>query len=94
MKSYEVTSTVAKIFGGVVELNNDQYKTRAHNLEKIGKGKYKVLSPVQFKRGEQFGYDGEMPKSLAVDLKESGASGSDPQPAADNPDPKDPGTGD
>jgi hypothetical protein len=27
---------------------------------------YEVLAPIQFKQGEQFGYDGEFPKAMAT----------------------------
>lgn len=59
-----------KLSSGVVELTDEQARTRMHNLEKVGKkgNKYKIVNAVQFKFGEEFGYEGEVNKALAQSL--------------------------
>ena len=50
---------------GMLALSGEQAKCRAHALKEIKKGVYEVLSPVEFKQGEVFGHDGDLPKVLA-----------------------------
>jgi len=48
-----------------VTLTAAQASARSHNLKPLGDGRYQIANPVQFKAGEEFGYDGELPKALA-----------------------------
>jgi fumarylacetoacetate (FAA) hydrolase family protein len=68
---YTVTGKSVLITGGVLTLSSSQASDRSHLLKKIdAKGnKYEVLGAVTFKKGEEFGYEGELPKSLASDLQ-------------------------
>lgn len=55
------------LHSGSVKISDDQYKRRAHQLqESKGKGVYEIVrGPVCFKAGEEFGYSGDIPKSMA-----------------------------
>ncbi len=68
MQLYIVTTFWVNLSTGIVELTEKQYSSRQHNLKKLGGNKYDILKPVQFKRGEVFGYEGEMGKSLGKDM--------------------------
>lgn len=69
-KKKYIESVVVKnvtIRAGNIELTDKQYRLRAatRNLEKIGKGRYKIVGPVTFKAGETFGYLGNS-KGLTI----------------------------
>ncbi|MCP3177300.1 hypothetical protein MJO47_09335 [Desulfuromonas sp. KJ2020] len=69
MKRYRVIGRVVTVNpGGVLQLKKEQAAPRAHALSDLKKGLYMVNQPVQFKNGEEFGYDGAVSKSLMVDL--------------------------
>ncbi len=54
---------------GKIRASADQYQSRKHQLEPIGKkGEYAILQPVTFKRGETIEFDGDIPKQHADDL--------------------------
>jgi hypothetical protein len=55
--------------GAEVELSDEQARRRRHVLESLGDGRYLTLQRVEFKHGEEFGYDGEFPKTLATEVK-------------------------
>ena len=48
--------------GSILEMTKDQAEPRMHNLTKVEEGVYRVERTIQFKNGETFGYDGEIPK--------------------------------
>lgn len=53
---------------GIVALTAEQARARAHNLKvvkagKDGAGEYEVRSQIQFKKGESFGYSGQVGKN-------------------------------
>lgn len=56
------------IAAGRLRLTPDQARSRMHNLRDCGDGVYEIATPVQFKRGEQFDYDGLLPKSMASQI--------------------------
>jgi len=61
-----VTTSVARFAAGtVLTLSKGQAAIRSHALKALGDGRYETTAPVEFKVGESFGYDGELPKSLA-----------------------------
>ncbi|OGI44525.1 MAG: hypothetical protein A2V92_03735 [Candidatus Muproteobacteria bacterium RBG_16_65_31] len=66
MKTFKVIGHVAAVHAGLVKLGDDQARPRKHLLRPRGDGVYEVLRPIQFKQGEQFGYDGEFPKAMAT----------------------------
>lgn len=64
MQRYTVTGHSVNIHSGILDLAPEQAASRLHSLADLGDGLYEVLSPVQFKRGEEIGYDGEVNKAL------------------------------
>lgn len=66
MKIITVALPLMRISSGVVELTAAQAKVRLDNLKALraepdgGAGTYQVLQPIQFKRGERFGFDGQI----------------------------------
>lgn len=61
--------------GAVLGLTKEQAAARSHLLKDLGKGKYEVLDKVQFKIGEQLGYEGELPNSIEVLVERKSGSG-------------------
>ena len=75
MKLYEVTAPVVNVITGTVRVTPDQFRARRHALMLVGEAEdgtveATVTQSVGFKRGEVFGYDGEMPRVLAVSMSE------------------------
>jgi hypothetical protein len=67
---YTVTGKSVVITGGVLTLSAVQSADRSHLLKPLKeKNKYQVIGAVTFKKGEEFGYDGDLPKSIADDLE-------------------------
>lgn len=66
---YTAVSVVTLPEGAVLELSEQQAAARKHALLPVGKGRYKTSAPVQFKTGEVFGYEGELPKVIASELE-------------------------
>lgn len=71
MKNYQVTGKVVSISSGIVELLKHQSDPRMFALNPIGKNRFAVVKTVHFKRGETFGYDGEIPKNIALEMTET-----------------------
>ena len=71
MKTYLSLQPVT-IQTGLVQLSKDQAKGRIHNLKFIESDVYQLINPINFKAGEVFGFDGQIPKSMvnAVDTEE------------------------
>ena len=69
MNIYQAT-VVTNLVGGNDELDVDQIRRRRHAVTKNEDGSYAVKNKIQFKIGEEFGYDGEVPKGLANNLAE------------------------
>lgn len=76
---YTVTGVKVKFGSGfVLELDKEQADPRSHLLEKIKSGHYRVLTQVEFKRGEELGIvSGEVPKSWTGFLAPVGADTSE-----------------
>ena len=69
---YTATAIVNLPAGTVLGLSESQAASRMHALQPKGrKGVYLAMQPVQFKVGETFDYDGELPKSLAQSVEEA-----------------------
>jgi len=91
MKKYIVCEKKAVIQAGtVVMLNDVQAAVRKMNLISLKKGRYEVLRPIEFKRGEVVGFEKEIKdKGLLITLEpfiekadnDAGNSGSVPSSA-------------
>jgi len=68
MEQYTATRPITLQFG-VLGLTAQQATARAHNLDELNDGRFRIVQPVQFKAGELFGYDGDLPKSLAARIE-------------------------
>ena len=64
---YTVTAPFIELHSGVLNLTKGQAAVRAHNLRRTRTG-YEIVRPVQFKAGEQIGYDGELTHAMAEAL--------------------------
>lgn len=62
MNTYRAVQTVPIGAEMIVILTEQQAKTRLHNLEPLGEGRYRAVTPLQFKRGEVFGLMSALPK--------------------------------
>jgi len=65
---YTIAIRAARLHSGVVLLTEAQAKPRAHNLTSLGKNRYEIIKPVEFKLGEEIGYEGDLPKAMATQL--------------------------
>lgn len=65
-----VANAITNLVGGNLELDEDQLRRRRHLVTDNGDGTFAIKKSVQFKRGEEFGYDGEIPRGLAESLIE------------------------
>lgn len=68
MSKYIVTARIARLMAGVLILSVDQAKPRSHNLKPLGKNRFEIINAVEFKAGEEIGYEGDLPKALADNL--------------------------
>ena len=60
-----ITGNGVTLRSGIVSLSHEQAVARAGCLSDLSDGLYQIEKPVQFKRGERLGYDGEVNKALA-----------------------------
>jgi hypothetical protein len=63
MKTYRTTQLLTVGPGTVLQLSEEQLKDRGHQVEALGKGRYRAKALMQFKRGEVLGIEGELAKS-------------------------------
>lgn len=70
VKTY-TTIAIARIAQGTLALSPAQASARAHALKNVGEGLFEITSPVEFKVGETFGYDLDLPRVLASCLEEA-----------------------
>ena len=66
MNKYLITGRAARITSGILELTAAQANARAHHLELLQDGRFKIITTVEFKQGEVIGYEGDLPKALAA----------------------------
>jgi hypothetical protein len=68
---YIALAVVAFAAGAELGLSKDQASARRHALtpNPDRKGWYQVTGPVQLKAGEEFQFDGELPKGMAESLE-------------------------
>ena len=65
MKHYTVVKAIT-LQAGVIALSEAQAKDRLHNLKRLmGKGRYEIVKPVEFKIGEVLGLEGGRMKQYA-----------------------------
>ncbi|MDI6808255.1 MAG: hypothetical protein QME66_04640 [Candidatus Eisenbacteria bacterium] len=57
---------------GVLGLSPEQADARSHCLKSVGRGRFEIKDPVQFKAGEEIGFDGEISHALAECLEPLG----------------------
>jgi len=82
MKKYRVIANAATFHSGTLQLTEKQFESRKHALSATKKaGEFQVLGPIQFKRGEEIGFDGEVNKILLQSLSPA-------EEAKEKPDPK------
>lgn len=67
MKQFKTTA-ILTLTGGNLELDADQYRRRRHLVTDNGDGTFAIQKSVQFKAGEEFGYDGEIALNIAEDI--------------------------
>ena len=67
MKQYKAIA-LTTLVGGNYELDDDQVRRRRHILTDNGDGSHKAHGKIHFKEFETFGYDGGVPKGMAVSL--------------------------
>jgi hypothetical protein len=96
MKTFRTLAPVGVNPGALVALSKEQAAARAFGIRKADKkGTYEVTQRIEFKAGETFELDGELPKNLADLVEEKGkraAPAPAPTPAPD-PDPDAPSAG-
>ena len=63
------TVNITTLSSGNVQLSEAQASPRLHNLKHINGDIYEIANPIQFKAGEELGYDGEINKTLMLDLE-------------------------
>lgn len=68
MQRITVTGTAIQLISGILELTPEQAAARSTALDNLGEGLYLITAPVQFKRGETIGYDGEVSKALTEEI--------------------------
>lgn len=76
MKVHKVIGRSVTLNAGKVGLTEQQAKSRAACIRKAGRedGVYEIIKPVEFKCGEVFEFDGDVPKHAAADLSGDEAS--------------------
>lgn len=70
MKMFRVVAPFAGVNHGLVVASPEQARSRAHALKHVEGDTYEVTSQTGFKRGEEFGFDGDMPRALALQVEE------------------------
>ena len=70
MQKYKTTATI-ELFSGKVGLSEKQAATRTARLKKVKQGVFEVVSPVQFKAGEEIGIE-DPDKATLANLEQLG----------------------
>lgn len=58
------TIKTTRLSSGTVVLSDRQAEGREPSLDNVGGGVYRILKTIQFKAGEEFQYDGDVPKGF------------------------------
>ena len=64
---YTTTEPVT-LTGGILELDADQVRRRSLHIKKLEDGRFEIVKPVNFKAGETFGFDGDVPKAISKSM--------------------------
>lgn len=83
MKKFECLGIVT-IRSGILRITKEQADARHYGVKNIEGDLYEVFKPVQFKAGESFSYDGELPKTMAHLTDDLSAKKAAAQPEAPN----------
>lgn len=81
MHKYRAKQLMALDVGSVVELDAKQAGDRKGRVEHLGEDRYRLKESLQFKAGESFGFDGELPKPLADAVEDLDPPAPAPAPA-------------
>jgi len=68
MKTYRVDTKSYRFFHGLVQLTEKQARVRAHQLIPRGEGIFEIVQPIEFKAGEELGFDGEVNAALLQNI--------------------------
>lgn len=68
METYRVDTKSYRFFHGLVKLTENQAKLRGHQLKPRGEGIFEIIQPIEFKAGEELGYDGEVNAALLQNI--------------------------
>lgn len=68
MKKYTVIGIKTGVNSGIVRLSDSQASARSHALKVLKDGLYEIILPVEFKKGEEFEWDGEINKTLLEEV--------------------------
>ena len=68
MKTYRVDTKSYRFFHGLVQLTEKQARVRAHQLVPRGEGIFEIVQPIEFKAGEELGFDGEVNAALLQNI--------------------------
>jgi len=69
VKRYRANTLITLPSGSVVALNPKQAADRKGRIEPLQeKGNYRLKEALQFKRGEAFGYEGDLPKTVVSEM--------------------------
>jgi hypothetical protein len=67
MDIYTTTEPVT-LTSGILKLDADQARRRSKYLNKLEDGRFEIVQSVNFKSGETFGFDGDVPKAISKSL--------------------------
>lgn len=88
MKQIKTTAAVTFGPGAILKLSDGQAALRAGRLKILEGGLYETLSEIQFKAGEEFGYEGTLSKAMLELVDVDGHPGKpapEPKPKAKGP---------
>lgn len=80
MKQIKTTAAVTFGPGAILKLTDGQAALRAGRLKILEGGLHEALAEIQFKAGEEFGYEGVLTKAMLELMDVDGAPGK-PEPA-------------
>jgi len=69
MRRYRAQQVVTLASGSLVALDDKQAADRKGRIERLAPGRYRLKDALQFKAGEAFGYEGDLPKAVAAEVE-------------------------
>ncbi len=83
MARFKIVSASLEFHSGIIGISPQQVADRIHNLKALGSGKFEVVHPVVFKRGEEVEVEGEPSKAFMARVEQIGGKAkAAPKPAA------------